>query len=116
LVARQAHNLEVEGSSPSPATRFVNMSDTKFKQVYRSDYTTCTWYYDYSIFKNGPICVEIEYHDGLVEIEPKVRKTKVKKPKAVKPKAKPKAKPKTKAPAKPKREKVDKNVSKWFDV
>ena len=111
MVARQAHNLEVEGSSPSPATRFVNMSATKFTQVYRSEHTTCTWYYDYSIFKNGPIRVEIEYHDGLVEIEPKVKKTKVKKPKA-----KPKAKPKPKAPVKPKREKVDKNVSKWFDV
>ena len=113
MVARKAHNLEVEGSSPSPATKFVNMSATKFTQVYRSDYTTCTWYYDYSIFKNGPIRVEIEYHDGLVELKPKERKTKVtKKPKATKkPKVtKPKAKAKTKA------EKVDKNVSKWFDV
>ena len=113
MVARKAHNLEVEGSSPSPATKFVNMSDRQFKHVYKSAETTCTWYYDLNVFRNGPIRVEIEYHDGLVELKPKERKTKVtKKPKATrKPKVtKPKAKAKTKA------EKVDKNVSKWFDV
>jgi hypothetical protein len=83
------------------------MSDRQFKHVYKSAETTCTWYYDLNVFRNGPIRVEIEYHDGLVELKPKERKTKVtKKPKVTKPKAK----------TKPKAEKVDKNVSKWFDV
>ena len=86
------------------------MNDKQFKRVYTSEVMTSTWYYDLDVFRNGPIRVEFEYHDGLVEKttkvkKPKVQKTKVtKKPKVTKPKAKPKPK------------KVDKNVSKWFDV
>ena len=64
---------------------------------------------DLSKFRNGPVSVEIEYHDGLVER--KLKKAKTEKPaKVVKPKPTKKAKAVKKA--KPVKKKITKTVKK----
>lgn len=88
---------------------------TRYSVVYKNAETTSTWTYDLSKFRNGPVLVEIEYHDGLVER--KLKKAKTEKPaKVVKPKPTKKAKPVKKAKAvkkaKPVKKKITKTVKK----
>lgn len=110
MVARQSHKLKVSGSSPLPATKLIVMENkTRYSVVYKNAETTSTWTYDLSKFRNGPVSVEIEYHDGLVER--KLKKAKTEKPaKVVKPKPTKKAKAVKKA--KPVKKKITKTVKK----
>ena len=65
------------------------MENKKYSVVYKNAESTSTWTYDLSKTCNGPVSVEIEYHDGLVECKVKGKEPKAKKAKAVKAKPTP---------------------------
>ena len=62
---------------------------TRYSVVYKNAETTSTWTYDLTKTRNGPVSVEIEYHDGLVERKVKGKEPKAKKATAVKAKPTP---------------------------
>lgn len=65
------------------------MENKKYSVVYKNAETTSTWTYDLTKTRNGPVSVEIEYHDGLVERKVKGKEPKAKKATAVKAKPTP---------------------------
>lgn len=46
----------------------------KYSVVYAGEDTTSTWTYDLTKFKNGPIKVEIAYHNAPPERKKKTKK------------------------------------------
>lgn len=75
------------------------MQKTKFTCIYKSDNATHTWHYDLNRFRNGPVCVEIQYHDGLIEWSPDKKK-----------------KAKTKTTRKSKLKTANKKTAEWFNL
>ena len=83
MVEQTLDKRQVTGSIPVRRTmaKQVTASPTAYQVVYKGEETTSIWTYDKSKFKHGPISVEIQYHDGLVERGDKKKKKATKKKK-----------------------------------
>jgi hypothetical protein len=52
----------------------MTVNKLQYSVVYDDEFSTSTWTYDLTRFKNGPVSVSINYKDGLEEQLAKKRK------------------------------------------